>query len=95
MVTLHQIPWLLQTYLISSLLMFLTKNIPRSNKSPMDFMGDKIGNSFFHSIFRFPLKYLKLIFFSLEIKPLQAALCLRFLASTFFCLVSSLGAGKV
>ena len=25
----------------------ITKNIPRSNKSPVDFMGDKIGNSFF------------------------------------------------
>ena len=25
----------------------ISKNIPRSNKSPVDFMGDKIGNSFF------------------------------------------------
>ena len=25
----------------------ITKNIPRSNKSPVDFMGDRVGNSFF------------------------------------------------
>ena len=25
----------------------ITRNIPRSNKSPVDFMGDRVGNSFF------------------------------------------------
>ena len=25
----------------------ITKNIPRSYKSPVDFMGDRVGNSFF------------------------------------------------
>ena len=35
----------------------ITKNIPRSNKSPVDFMGDRVGNSFLlHP--QFPLKYL-------------------------------------
>ena len=29
----------------------ITKNIPRSKKSPVDLMGDRVGNSFFYCSF--------------------------------------------
>ena len=47
MVSLNQILLLLLTSYFVTVSRDITKNIPRSNKSPINFMGDRVQNSFF------------------------------------------------